>query len=188
MTYTEGARSTIPWSASTPINWPLVTTDVASWVKITAGIPYSRATNAACWNTAPWSSTSPPKSGNMGVHAGPAFWATSISPLFTLGSTMLEAAKRARPTTLPGDALTPRSQVPSNPVLGDGLGLAYSKHLCTTCRAYPLSGWPAILHSYSFRILHFPLSTAFHTIGLHLSPPFFTDTLSHSTRDVNLCF
>ena len=43
----EGARSTIPLSASTSMIWPLVTTDVASLVDMTAGIPYSRATNAA---------------------------------------------------------------------------------------------------------------------------------------------
>jgi len=47
------------------------------------------------------------------------------------------------------------------------LALAYSKHLCATCWAYTLSGWPAILHRDTFRILHLPFGAAFHTVRLH---------------------
>ena len=48
-----------------------------------------------------------------------------------------------------------------------------SEHLGATCGANALSRRLAILHSYRFGILHFPLGTALHTVCLHYSkPPF----------------
>ena len=51
------------------------------------------------------------------------------------------------------------------------LGLADSEHLGATYGTGALSRWFAILHGYTLRILHLPLSAALYTISLHLLPP-----------------
>ena len=51
------------------------------------------------------------------------------------------------------------------------LTLSYSEHLSATWRACTLSCRSSILHGNTFRILHFLLWTAFHTVGLHLIYP-----------------
>ena len=48
------------------------------------------------------------------------------------------------------------------------LTLPYPEHLGPTGRAYALSRWFAVLHSYGLSIPHFPLGTALHAICLHL--------------------
>ncbi len=48
------------------------------------------------------------------------------------------------------------------------LAFSDSEHFRATRRAYPLSCRLAVLHGYSFGILHFPLGSAFHTVRLHL--------------------
>ena len=50
-----------------------------------------------------------------------------------------------------------------------GLALPYSEHLRTTRRAYTLSCWFTILHSYGPGILRFPFGTALHTVCLHFA-------------------
>jgi len=52
------------------------------------------------------------------------------------------------------------------------LALTNSEHLRTAGRAYALSCRFSILHGYCLSILHFPLSTALHTIRLHLVTSF----------------
>ena len=47
------------------------------------------------------------------------------------------------------------------------LALAYPEHLSATYRTYTLSCRLTILHGYGFSVLHFPFSTAFHTVCLH---------------------
>jgi hypothetical protein len=47
------------------------------------------------------------------------------------------------------------------------LAFANTEHLCATIWAYTLCGWFSILHGYCFGVFHFPLGTAFHTIGFH---------------------
>ena len=54
-----------------------------------------------------------------------------------------------------------------------GLTLSDSEHLSTTRRAYTLSCWFTILHSYGPGILHFPFGTALHTVCLHWLTSFF---------------
>ncbi len=55
---------------------------------------------------------------------------------------------------------------------GAGLGFADSKHLGPTNGAHPLCCGPTILHGYVPGASHFLLGSAFHTIRLHLLPPF----------------
>ena len=50
-----------------------------------------------------------------------------------------------------------------------GRALSYFKHFSSTHRAHSLCCWLAILHSYAFRILHFPLGTTLHALCLHLA-------------------
>ena len=51
------------------------------------------------------------------------------------------------------------------------LALTDSEHFGAAYRAHTLGCWFAILHGYTLRILHLPLSAALYTISLHLSPP-----------------
>ena len=64
----------------------------------------------------------------------------------------------------------------SNPylymMLWSALCFTDSEHLCAAHRACTLGGWFAVLHSYRPGVLHFPLSTAFHTICLHMVTSF----------------
>ena len=45
--------------------------------------------------------------------------------------------------------------------------LSYPEHLGSTYRAYTLSRWFAVFHSYGLGVLHFPFGAAFHTVCLH---------------------
>jgi len=57
-------------------------------------------------------------------------------------------------------------------VIISALTLPYSEHLGPTYGARALSCRLAILHSYTSSILHFPFSTAFYAVGLHVSTSF----------------
>ncbi len=58
------------------------------------------------------------------------------------------------------------------------LTLSDSEHLGTTYGTHTLSCRFAILESYGSGVFHFPFGTAFHTVGLHFTPPFRYDDAS----------
>ena len=49
------------------------------------------------------------------------------------------------------------------------LAFSYSKNFGSAYGTYALGCWPAILEGYAFRVLHFSLGTALHTVCLHLA-------------------
>ena len=51
--------------------------------------------------------------------------------------------------------------------IAKNLALTYPEHLGAADRAYTLGCWSAIFHGYCLGILHFPLGSTLHTVGLH---------------------
>ena len=94
-------KSTRPWSPSTITRAPVVSAVVPSPVPITAGMPYSRATIAACDASPPWSTTTAAARVNSGVQAGLVAGQTSTSPGCrspnSAGPRMTRTAPAARP-------------------------------------------------------------------------------------------
>src|SRR5262245_27890447 len=72
--------STVPASPLTRTRAPSANIVVASRVPTTAGIPYSRATIAACESWPPRSVTMAPRSGRTTLKEGPVVRVTSTSP------------------------------------------------------------------------------------------------------------
>ena len=68
---------------------------------------------------------------------------------------------------------------PKRQIVGAALCFTDSEHLCTARRTCALSCWLTILHGYAFRVFHFLLGTAFHTVGLHM----FTSTFRFTKND-----
>jgi len=64
------------------------------------------------------------------------------------------------------------------------LTLSNPEHLGPACGAYTLGCWFAILHRYGPSVLHFPLGTTFHTVGLHRFTSFLLGMKSEEELDV----
>ena len=71
---------TRPALPSTVTTWPSWRRVVASRTPSTAGMPYSRATMAACDSSPPVSATTAEAEANSGVQAGSVAWQTRTSP------------------------------------------------------------------------------------------------------------
>ena len=78
--------------------------------------------------------------------------------------------KRGRTSPIPGKS----SPFYYNSYASKDLTLADSEHLRATCGTYALSCRFAILHGYSFGILHFLFSAALHAVCFHLVTSLFS--------------
>src|ERR1700745_1020575 len=100
---------TIPRSRSTPPSWPVLIRLVASPVPTTAGMPYSRATIAACDIEPPMSETAALILPNTGAQLGAVTGQTRISPSLISPIWLTSVSTRAGPSTTPEEAPTPRT-------------------------------------------------------------------------------
>src|SRR6266699_4414634 len=98
---------TIPRSPSTRTSWPVLIRLVASPVPTTAGMPYSRATIAACDIEPPMSETAALILPNTGAQLGAVTGQTRISPSLTSPIWLTSVSTRAGPSTTPEEAPTP---------------------------------------------------------------------------------
>src|SRR5690348_16068324 len=99
---------TIPRSPSTRTSWPVLIRLVASPVPTTAGMPYSRATIAACDIEPPMSETAARILPNTGAQLGAVTGQTRISPSLIAPISLTSVSTRAGPSTTPEEAPTPR--------------------------------------------------------------------------------
>src|SRR6266566_4812414 len=99
---------TIPRSPSTRTSWPVLIRLVASPVPTTAGMPYSRATIAACDIEPPMSETAALILPNTGAQLGAVTGQTRISPSRTSPIWLTSVSTRAGPSTIPEEAPQPR--------------------------------------------------------------------------------
>src|SRR5581483_2962145 len=103
------SSTTSPLEPSTVIVCPSAITRVATFVPITAGMRYSRATIAPCESTPPVSATSALIEPKTGVHGGVVLRQTRMSPERTRCRSSMRVITRATPVTRPADAGAPRS-------------------------------------------------------------------------------
>src|SRR5271165_3969438 len=99
---------TIPRSPSTRTRWPVLIRLVASPVPTTAGMPYSRATIAACDIEPPMSETAALILPNTGAQLGAVTGQTRISPSRISPIWLTSVSTRAGPSTMPEEAPQPR--------------------------------------------------------------------------------
>src|SRR5271165_146634 len=99
---------TIPRSPSTRTRWPVLIRLVASPVPTTAGMPYSRATIAACDIEPPMSETAALILPNTGAELGAVTGQTRISPSRISPIWLTSVSTRAGPSTMPEEAPQPR--------------------------------------------------------------------------------
>ena len=100
---------TIPRSPSTRTRWPVLIRSVALPVPTTAGMPYSRATIAACDIEPPMSETAALILPNTGAQLGAVTGQIRISPSLTSPIWLTSVSTRAGPSTTPEEAPTPRT-------------------------------------------------------------------------------
>src|SRR5436190_7002962 len=100
---------TVPRSPSTRTSWPVLIRLVASPVPTTAGMPYSRATIAACDIEPPMSETAARILPNTGAQLGAVTGQTRISPSLISPIWLTSVSTRAGPSTTPEEAPTPRT-------------------------------------------------------------------------------
>src|SRR6478672_10160631 len=100
---------TIPRSPSTRTRWPVLIRLVASPVPTTAGMPYSRATIAACDIEPPMSETAALILPNTGAQLGAVTGQTRISPSLSSPIWLTSVSTWAGPSTTPEEAPTPRT-------------------------------------------------------------------------------
>src|SRR5947208_942463 len=100
---------TVPRSPSTRTRWPVLIRLVASPVPTTAGMPYSRATIAACDIEPPMSETAALILPNTGAQLGAVTGQTRISPSLISPIWLTSVSTRAGPSTTPEEAPTPRT-------------------------------------------------------------------------------
>src|SRR5581483_12169702 len=93
----RGSSTTSPLEPSTVIVCPSAITRVATFVPITAGMRYSRATIAPCESTPPVSATSALIEPKTGVHGGVVLRQTRMSPERTRCRSSMRVITRATP-------------------------------------------------------------------------------------------
>src|SRR4030095_2119914 len=98
---------TSPASPSTRTKTPSAMRSVASRVPTTPGMPYSRATIAACERRPPASVTIPPRSGSRMLNASVVDSVTSTSPLTIWPNSEGPETRRAGPSYIPLLAASP---------------------------------------------------------------------------------
>ena len=94
----------MPRSPSTRTRWPVWIRLVAWPVPTTAGMPYSRATIAACDIVPPMSDTAALILPNTGAQLGAVTGQTRISPSRIWPMSLTLRSTRATPSTTPGEA------------------------------------------------------------------------------------
>src|SRR5205085_3221761 len=108
-------RVTMPRSPSTRTRSPVLILLVAWPVPTTAGMPYSRATIAACDMVPPMSETAAAILPNTGPQLGAVTGHTRISPSRTWPISLTPSSTRAVPSPTPGEAAYPRTFAPVVP-------------------------------------------------------------------------
>jgi hypothetical protein len=99
----------VPRSPSTRTSCPVLIRLVASPVPTTAGMPYSRATMAACDIAPPMSETAALILPNTGAQLGAVTGQTRISPSRISPIWFTSVSTRAMPSTTPAEAPQPRT-------------------------------------------------------------------------------